>query len=80
VGAFYIFWALNHEVWNWRKKWKSALQTYTSIYEGRLFVCFVCTYEIHRTGMLQIAFLVSLESSHRGAAHRLGFMAFGFAV
>jgi hypothetical protein len=30
-----------------------------------LFVCFVlfCTYEIHRTGMLQIVFLVSLESS-----------------
>ncbi len=32
--------------------------------QGSLF-CFVlfCTDEIHRTGMLQIAFLVSLESS-----------------
>ncbi len=37
----------------------------SSIYEGRLFVlfCFVCTDEIHQTGMLQITFLVSLESS-----------------
>jgi hypothetical protein len=25
--------------------------------------CFVCTYEIHRTGMLHIAFLMSVESS-----------------
>ncbi len=30
--------------------------------EGILFVLF-CSYEIHQTGMLQIAFLVSLESS-----------------
>jgi hypothetical protein len=30
--------------------------------------------------MLQIAFLVSLESSQGGAVHRLGFMAFGLAV
>ncbi len=29
--------------------------------EGNLFVSF-CTYEIHRTGVLQIAFLVSLDS------------------
>ncbi len=33
------------------------------IYESRLFVCFVCRYEIHWIRMLQIAFLVSLESS-----------------
>jgi hypothetical protein len=33
-----------------------------SIYEASLFVCFVCTAEIHPTGMLQIVFLVSLEA------------------
>ncbi len=33
-----------------------------SMKEGSLF----CSYEIHGTGMLQIAFLVSLESSRRG--------------
>jgi hypothetical protein len=50
--------------------------------QGSLFVCFVlfCTNEIHRTGMLQMAFLVSLESSQGGGVHRLGFMAFGLAV
>ncbi len=53
-----------------------------SMKQGSLFVlfCFVCTYEIHQTGMLQIAFLVSLESSQGGGVHRLGFMAFGLAV
>jgi len=30
--------------------------------EGNLFVLF-CTYEIHQTWMLEIVFLVSLESS-----------------
>jgi hypothetical protein len=30
--------------------------------------------------MLQIAFLVSLESSRGGGVYRLGFMAFGLAV
>ncbi len=42
--------------------------------------CFVCTYEIHWTGMLQIAFLVSLESSWGGGVHGLGFMTFGLVV
>jgi hypothetical protein len=54
----------------------------TSIYEAkvvRLF-CFVCTYEIHRSGMLQIEFLVSSESSRGGGVHQLGFMSFGLAV
>jgi hypothetical protein len=41
---------------------------------------FLCTDEIHQTGMLQIAFLVSLESSRRGGVHRLGSMMFGLAV
>jgi len=31
--------------------------------------CFVCTNEIHWTRMLQIVFLVSLESSQRGGVH-----------
>ncbi len=35
--------------------------------EGSLFVLF-CTNEIHRTGMLQIKFFVSLESSQGGGA------------
>ncbi len=47
-----------------------------SIYEEslRLF-CFVlfCSCEIHRTGMLLIVFLVSLESSGRGGLHGLWF-------
>jgi hypothetical protein len=47
--------------------------------EGRLF-CFVCIYEIHQTGMLQVAFSVSLESSQGGGVHQLGFMAFGLGV
>jgi hypothetical protein len=53
-----------------------------SMKPGNLFVlfCFVCTYEIHQTGMLQIVFLVSLESSRGGGVNRIGFMAFGLAV
>ncbi len=47
--------------------------------EGNLFVCF-CTYEIHRTRMFQITFLVSLESSRGGGVHRLGSITFGLAV
>jgi hypothetical protein len=47
--------------------------------EGSLF-CFVSPDEIHRTGMLQIVFLVSLESSQGGRVHQLGFMAFGLVV
>jgi hypothetical protein len=47
--------------------------------QGALFVLY-CTYEIHRTGMLQIMFLVSLESSGGGRVHQLGFMAFGLAM
>jgi hypothetical protein len=44
--------------------------------------CFVlfCSYEIHRTGMLQIVFLVSLESSRREGVHGLGSMMFGLVV
>jgi hypothetical protein len=44
--------------------------------QGNFFVLF-CTDEIHRTGMLHIVFLVSLESSQGGGVHLLGFMTFG---
>ncbi len=44
--------------------------------EGSLF----WSYEIHQTRMLQIMFLVSLESSQRGGVHGLGSMTFGLAV
>jgi hypothetical protein len=48
-----------------------------SMKEGSLF----CSYEMHRTRMLQILFLVSLESSRRGGVHGLGsMMMFGLAV
>jgi hypothetical protein len=46
--------------------------------EGSLFVLF-CTYEIHQTRMLQITFLVSLESSQGGGVHGLGSIMFGHA-
>jgi hypothetical protein len=36
-----------------------------SMKEGSLF----CSYEIHQTGMLQIMFLMSLESSRQGGVH-----------
>jgi hypothetical protein len=52
-----------------------------SMKECSLF-CFVlfCSYEIHRNGMLQIVFLVSLESSQRERVHMLCSMVFGVAV
>jgi hypothetical protein len=46
--------------------------------QGSLFVLF-CTDDTQGTRMLQIAFLVSLESSQGGGVHGLGFMAFGLA-
>jgi hypothetical protein len=47
--------------------------------EDSLFVLF-CTYEIHQTWMLQITFLVSLESFQQERVHQLGSMAFELAV
>jgi hypothetical protein len=52
----------------------------SSIYEARLFVCFVCTYGIHQTQMVQITFLVSLESSQGVGVHGPGLMAFVLVV
>jgi hypothetical protein len=56
-----------------------SLGSLTSIYEGRKFVLF-CRYEIHYTGMLQILFLVSLESSQQRGAHGLRSTTFGLVV
>jgi hypothetical protein len=49
--------------------------------EGSLF-CFVlfCSYEIHRTKMLQIEFLVSLESPQKEGVHGLGSIMFGLPM
>jgi hypothetical protein len=47
-----------------------------SMKEGSLF----CSYEIHQTRMLQIMFLVSLESSQGGGVHGLSSMTFGLVV
>jgi hypothetical protein len=61
-----------------------ALFPSTRIYLWRKVVCFVLffNYEIHQTcQMLQIVFLVSLESSHQsGGVHGLGSMMFKLAV
>jgi hypothetical protein len=47
--------------------------------QGSLFVLFY-SYEIHQTEMLQVGFLVSLESSQRGGVHGLGSMTFVLVV
>ncbi len=47
--------------------------------QGSMFVLFY-SYQIHRTKMLQVGFLVFLESLQRGGVHRLGSMSFGLAV
>jgi hypothetical protein len=52
---------------------KSRIAQNLSMKEGSLF----CSYEIHQTRMLQIVFLVSLESSQPGGVHGLGSVAFG---
>ncbi len=55
----------------------------TLVYLRRKVVClfcFVCTYEMHRTRMLQLMFSVSLESSQWGGVHGLGSMMFGLVV
>ncbi len=64
-----------------RKSWTHHTWTHLSMKEGSLF-CFVlfCSYEIHRTQMLQIVFLASLESSLRGRVHELGSMTFELAM
>ncbi len=52
-----------------------------AIYPWRKVFCFVlfCNYEIHSTRMLQVVFLVSLESSRQGM-HGLGSITFGLGV
>ncbi len=53
-----------------------GFHAHLSMKEGSLF----CSYEVHQIGMLQIVFLVSLESSQRGGVHGLGSMKFGLVV
>ncbi len=55
------------------KSLKSAKDIYLWSQVVCLF-CFTCTYGIHWTGILQIAFLVSLESSQGEGVHGLGSM------
>jgi len=62
-----------HSLLTYHIECQPFLQPHPSMKEGSLFVLF-CPHEIHRTGMLQIAFLVSLESSGGGGVHLLGFM------
>ncbi len=69
-----------NKLWECRKQviFKGKNHTTWVIYVWSKVVClfcFDCPYEIHWTGMLQITFLVSLESSRRGGVHWLGFMA-----
>jgi hypothetical protein len=52
----------------------------TSVFLMPSLFCFVCTYEIHQTRLLHIAFFISLESSQGGGVHQLGSMTFGLAV
>ncbi len=66
---------------------KGTCHTSLCMKEGSLFVlfCFVLfylvrNYEIHQTQMLQIALLVSLESSWWGGLHWLCSMTFGLAM
>jgi hypothetical protein len=69
--------ALDESYWAYSIFWTLILYlpVYLSIKEGSLF-CFVlyCRYEIHRTGMLEIVCLVSLESARQGRVHGLGSM------
>jgi len=53
---------------SWIQNVGTIWTTYLSMKEGCLFVlfCLFCTNEIHQTRMLQIMFLVSLESSWGG--------------
>jgi hypothetical protein len=70
--------------WVWKLELISEIALLTQIYLWRKGVCFVlfcfCSYEIHQTRMLQIVFLVSLESSQQGEVHGLGSMTFGAKV
>jgi hypothetical protein len=59
-----------------RTHWGNLAILYLSMKEGSLF-CFVVMRSTKPGWMLQIVFLVSLESSWRGGVHGLGSMKFG---
>jgi hypothetical protein len=76
-----IFYHKTKKLWPLKHSWANNIGHTTYLWkEGNLF-CFVsfCNYEIHQTKMLQIVFLVSLESSWWGGVHGLGSMTFGLA-
>jgi len=58
---------------------QSLIWSLCLVYLWRKVVCLFCSYEIHQTRMLQIVFLVSLESSWRVGLQRLGSMTFGLS-
>ncbi len=76
---FYFEFFAPIEKTNTTPKKKSLIACNLFMKEGCLFVL-LCTDEIHWIGMLQIAFLVSLESSWGGRVHWLGFIVFGLVV
>jgi hypothetical protein len=59
---------------SWVFQTQLGIQLIISLYEARLFVCFVCTSEIHQTGMLQIVILDLFGSSRGGWVRQLGSM------
>jgi hypothetical protein len=58
-------WNLDWEPGNSKEVPQTFVSVVNNIYLWRKVVCFVCS-EIHGTGMLQMVFLVSLESSWQG--------------
>jgi hypothetical protein len=60
MGQTNMLWAKNLKIWTWKAP-------HLSMKEGSLFCC----YQIHWIGMLQIVFLVSLESSWWEGVHGL---------
>ncbi len=66
---------LKLHIWIWTHNWYG----FVAVYLWRKVVLF-CSYEIHQTGMLQIVFLVSLESYRQEGMHALGFMTFVLVV
>jgi hypothetical protein len=78
-----LFWSsllcLENVLINSRKKSHNNLKgklCHLFMKEGSLF----CNHQIHQTRMLQIVFLVSLESSWQGGVHGLGPMTFGLVA
>ncbi len=79
VEDFFSF----HDVETCYINFKYLLQNYKHLSMKKVvcLFCFVCTYEIHRTGLLHwVAADCTLGLSWGGGVHQLGFMVFGLAV